>query len=64
MLHHVTMAYDIDAEKMGRILNVSAEKMSDKAVRSARKRVDPLRSQTGLSRGQIVDRLVGYLRKR
>ncbi|KFI91883.1 lipoate-protein ligase A [Bifidobacterium scardovii] len=64
VLHHVTMAYDIDAEKMGRILNVSAEKMSDKAVRSARKRVDPLRSQTGLSRGQIVDRLVGYLRKR
>lgn len=31
MLHHVTMAYDIDAAKMSRVLNTSREKMSDKA---------------------------------
>ena len=35
ILHHVTLAYDIDAEKMGRVLNTSREKMSDKAVKSA-----------------------------
>lgn len=57
ILHHVTLAYDIDAEKMGRVLNVSQEKMRDKAVRSAVKRVDPLKRQTGMGR----DELVGYL---
>lgn len=57
ILHHVTLAYDIDAETMGRVLNVSQEKMRDKAVRSAVKRVDPLKRQTGMGR----DELVGYL---
>lgn len=61
VLHHVTLAYDIDAEKMGRVLNTSREKLSDKAVRSAVKRVDPLRSQTGMSRGRIVERLLASL---
>lgn len=61
VLHHVTMAYDIDAEKMTRVLNTSAEKLSDKAVRSARKRVDPLRSQTGLARETIIERLIAHL---
>ncbi|MBT1161555.1 MULTISPECIES: lipoate--protein ligase family protein [Bifidobacterium] len=62
LLHHVTLAYDIDADHMGRILNTSAEKLSDKAVRSARKRVDPLRSQTGMPRDEIVRRMIAYLR--
>lgn len=58
ILHHVTLAYDIDAEKMARILNTSGEKMSDKAVKSAVRRVDPLRSQTGLSRQGLVSHLL------
>lgn len=58
VLHHVTLAYDIDAEKMARVLRVSREKMSDKAVRSAVKRVDPLRSQTGMSRETLVRHLI------
>lgn len=62
VLHHVTMAYDIDAEQMTRVLNTSAEKLSDKAVKSARKRVDPLRSQTGMTREEIVNRMIEYLR--
>ena len=62
VLHHVTMAYDIDAEQMTRVLNTSAEKLSDKAVKSARKRVDPLRSQTGMTRDEIVNRMIEYLR--
>lgn len=60
VLHHVTMAYDIDAEKMARVLNTSPEKLSDKAVRSARRRVDPLRSQTGLSRDDLMRYLIDY----
>lgn len=59
MLHHVTMAYDIDAAKMSRVLNTSREKMSDKAVKSAVKR-GPDESQTGLSREHIVEHLIDW----
>jgi lipoate-protein ligase A len=50
VLHHVTMAYDIDADKMLEVLRIGREKMSDKGTRSANKRVDPMRSQTAASR--------------
>ncbi|MFC6707259.1 lipoate--protein ligase family protein [Flexivirga alba] len=55
VLHHVTMAYDIDADKMLEVLRIGREKMSDKGTKSANKRVDPMRSQTGLPREQILE---------
>jgi lipoate-protein ligase A len=58
VLHHVTMAYDIDAEKMQQVLRIGREKLSDKGVRSAAKRVDPMRAQTGLERAKVVDGLL------
>jgi len=58
VLHHVTMAYDIDAEKMLRVLRIGREKLSDKGTRSAAKRVDPMRAQTGLERGEVVEGLL------
>ncbi|MCH4159762.1 MAG: lipoate--protein ligase family protein [Bifidobacterium sp.] len=61
VLHHVTMSYDIDAEKMSRILRISREKMRYKAVQSAVKRVDPLRSQSGLGREEIIGKLIAFL---
>ena len=57
VLHHVTMSYDMDGEKMVQVLRIGREKMSDKGTKSAAKRVDPLRSQTGLSRSEIIDRM-------
>lgn len=54
MLHHVTMSYDIDADKMVDVLRIGKEKLSDKGTRSAKKRVDPLRRQTGLARSAIL----------
>ncbi|WP_269940037.1 lipoate--protein ligase family protein [Arthrobacter sp. HY1533] len=57
MLHHVTMSYDIDADKMVEVLRIGKEKLSDKGTRSAKKRVDPLRRQSGLSRGEILERM-------
>ncbi|MFC6356507.1 lipoate--protein ligase family protein [Luethyella okanaganae] len=57
VLHHVTMSYDMDGELMTRVLRVGREKLSDKGIASAAKRVDPLRSQTGLSRDEIIDRM-------
>ncbi|MFI0370907.1 biotin/lipoate A/B protein ligase family protein [Actinomadura sp. 1N219] len=64
VLHHVTMAYDIDAEKMLRVLRIGREKISDKGIASAVKRVDPLRRQTGLAREEIIDRMIGHFRTR
>ena len=57
VLHHVTMSYDMDGEKMVQVLRIGREKLSDKGITSAVKRVDPLRSQTGLSRAEIIDRM-------
>jgi lipoate-protein ligase A len=57
LLHHATMSYDMDGEKMVQVLRIGREKMSDKGTTSAAKRVDPLRSQTGLPRVEIIERL-------
>ena len=48
VLHHVTMSYDMDGQKMTEVLRIGREKISDKGITRAAKRVDPLRSQTGL----------------
>lgn len=64
LLHHVTMAYDIDADTMGEVLRIGREKLSDKGTRSANKRVDPMRSQTGLARQQIIDGFLEFFRAR
>jgi lipoate-protein ligase A len=60
VLHHVTMSYDIDAEKMLDIIRIGREKLSDKGTRSAVKRVDPLRSQTGLSREKVIEAMLAH----
>ncbi|MES2171035.1 MAG: biotin/lipoate A/B protein ligase family protein [Actinomycetota bacterium] len=54
VLHHVTMSYDMDGDRMVEVLRIGREKMSDKGTKSANKRVDPLKSQTGLSRAEII----------
>ncbi len=58
MVHHVTMSYDIDADKMVKVLRIGQEKLSDKGTTSAKKRVDPLRRQTGLARADLVARMM------
>lgn len=57
VLHHVTMSYDMDGDKMVQVLRIGREKMSDKGTVSAAKRVDPLRRQTGRSRAAIIERM-------
>jgi lipoate-protein ligase A len=63
VLHHVTMAYDIDAGKMLEVLRIGREKLSDKGTQSAAKRVDPLRSQTGLPRAAIIEHMIATFRR-
>lgn len=64
VLHHVTMAYDIDATKMLEVLRIGREKLSDKGTASANKRVDPLRSQTGLARADVIEAFKDHFRSR
>jgi len=56
VLHHATLSYDMDGQVMTDVLRIGREKLSDKGTVSAAKRVDPLRSQTGLSREAIIER--------
>lgn len=58
ILHHDTLSYDIDADKMVEVLRIGKAKISDKGVSSAKKRVDPLRRQTGVSRGHVIETML------
>ena len=64
VLHHVTMSYDIDADKMLQVLRIGREKLSDKGTTSANKRVDPVRSQTNLPREAVIEAFVAHFRAR
>ncbi|MBX3067873.1 MAG: lipoate--protein ligase family protein, partial [Cryobacterium sp.] len=63
VLHHVTMSYDMDGERMVEVLRIGREKLSDKGTKSAAKRVDPLKSQTGLSRQEIISAMENTFKK-
>jgi lipoate-protein ligase A len=64
VLHHTTMAYQMNTSLMSKILRVGKEKLSDKGVKSADKRVGPLRQQTDLDRDVIIHHLIGHFRAR
>lgn len=64
VLHHVTMAYDIDTDKMLEVLRIGREKLSDKGTKSANKRVDPVRSQTGMPRADVIEAFKAHFRSR
>ncbi len=64
VLHHTMTSYEMDAAKMLKVLRIGLEKITDKAIESAEKRVGPLRRQTELPREEILDRLVETFRSR
>ena len=64
VLHHTTMAYDMNVPLMVQVLRIGREKLSDKGVSSAEKRVGPLRQQTDLPRQVIIDHMVDQFRDR
>ncbi|MGI6877218.1 lipoate--protein ligase family protein [Microbacterium sp. gxy059] len=63
ILHHATLSYDIDGQVMTEVLRIGREKLSDKGTTSAAKRVDPIRSQTGMSRDDIIEAFMGEFRR-
>jgi lipoate-protein ligase A len=64
VLHHATISCELDTGRMMRVLRIGREKLSDKGIASAARRVSPLRQQTDLPRDEIVDRLVATFRTR
>ncbi|QGU04233.1 lipoate--protein ligase family protein [Corynebacterium comes] len=64
VLHHATMSYDIDADKMMEVLRVGKVKLASKGLRSAKKRVDPLRRQTGAPREEIIQTMISEFSNR
>ncbi len=58
VLHHTTMSYDLNSERMLKVLRIGKEKLSDKGITSAAKRVGPLRLQTNLPRQTIIDHMI------
>ena len=62
VLHHTTLAYDMDPGDMVRVLRIGREKLRDKATASASKRVSPLVRQTGLSREAVAESLLRHFR--
>ncbi len=59
VLHHTTIAYQMNVPLMLKVLRIGKEKLSDKGVQSADKRVGPLRQQTELPRDVIIHHLIG-----
>ncbi len=64
VLHHTTMAYQMNIPLMLEVLRIGQEKLSDKGIKSAEKRVGPLRQQTELPREVIIDTMVDAFRER
>ena len=58
VLHHATMSYDLNSERMLEVLRTGREKLSDKGIASADRRVSPLRLQTNLPREDVIARLI------
>jgi lipoate-protein ligase A len=64
VLHHTTIAYELDNDEMRRVLRLGREKLSDKGIPSAVKHVSPLRTQIDLPRAAIVAHLIEGFRRR
>lgn len=58
VLHHTMIAYRFDTAAMVQVLRIGKEKLSDKGVRSAEKRVSPLHDLVSLPREAIIDQLI------
>lgn len=58
VLHHTMLAYDIDLPTMLDVLRIWEEKVTDKAIESAAKRVAPLRTLNDIPRDTIMEQLL------
>jgi lipoate-protein ligase A len=64
VLHHTTIAYQMNSGDLVRALRIGREKISDKGIPSANKRVHPLGEQVVMARDSIVAYLISAFRER
>jgi lipoate-protein ligase A len=64
VLHHTTIAWHMNGAEMLRVLRIGREKISDKGIASAAKRVHPLSEQVACSREDVVAALDRGFRER
>jgi len=57
VLHHATLSYDLNIEEMLRVLRIGKEKLSDKAIQSAEKRVAVMRDHVDQDRTTIIGQM-------
>lgn len=62
VLHHTTLAYQMNVPLMLSVLRIGQEKLSDKGIASADKRVGPLRQQSELPREAIIAHFIDSFR--
>lgn len=58
VLHHTTMSYDLDTAEMLRVLRIGKEKVSDKAVKSAEKRVSRIKDHANVERRKVIEKMI------
>lgn len=63
LLQHGTVLYDVDIRKMFSVLNVSAEKISDKMIKSAEERVTSVVKHANISIDGLCDALINGFTK-
>jgi len=64
VLHHTTMSYALDVEEMLRVLRIGEEKVTDKAIESAERRVARIADHVDASRSDVIDALKRGIRDR
>jgi len=64
VVHHTTMAYSMDSEALARVLRIGQPSLSSRGIRSAEKKVAPLRMQITHSRDAIVGHLLERFQSR
>ena len=57
MLHHTTIAHELDVALVPRLIRIGRERLSEKGVRSAEKAVSPLNWFTDLSCAQVAEHM-------
>lgn len=58
VLHHATLSYDLNIAEMLRCLRIGKDKLSDKAIKSAEKRVAVMKDHIDAEREEVINTMV------
>jgi len=58
VLHHTTMSYNLNTTEMLKVLRIGKEKVSDKAIESAEKRVTRISDHVDHTREKVIQKMI------